>query len=131
MPTVFEYQESPGVRRRATMTSAGKTGNGLFTFGVDPHWKVEVPGQGWSNDSFEYLTYLGTDGNQWKTKITTEGYLGSYSLRAPETKRAADGSFPNHNFEIVDWNSKKFRVAVSLINIRGAEATVDFTLTEI
>jgi hypothetical protein len=71
----FNYQETPGVNRTARIEDIHHRVTGW----TDPGWFVTPPGSP-EGGPYDELTYLGTDGNIWKTKIHTHsGFLDSGS----------------------------------------------------
>jgi|HubBroStandDraft_6_1064221.scaffolds.fasta_scaffold441055_2 hypothetical protein len=121
---LLEYIDNNGTKCTAKLLGAGADGIG----GVSPNWYVQNFGQQWSNQGYEYLTYLGTDGNIWKTRVTCSALPGGLPWLNPPDSVRQDGTFPNHHFAIVDWQGANLSIKCRLKPLGQMYAAVEFYL---
>jgi hypothetical protein len=101
----IEYQESPGVNRIAKLDELTMTAFGCR----DPQWLVQRQGETNWKGPFEWLTYYGTDGKVWITKIHAEANSpGNFHIWMES--KWPNGSFDNPTFQIVDWGGVKWAI---------------------
>jgi len=104
--TEIQYQESPGVYRTAKFDGVWQ----IILIGThDPEWQVQRKGETVWNGSFQWLKYLGTDGNIWITRTHAEQNDAHHYHLWLESKRP-NGDGDNPTFQFVDWSGKKWNV---------------------
>jgi hypothetical protein len=124
----FQYQEAPGVFRTAKIEN---TRQRAFDWN-DPGWFSLIPGQAEYGGAYDGLTYLGTDGGQWYTKIATAGgILGTnvkpgVEFKSQSSPRLGEGEGNvNPTFAYVDWQGNKWLAeAIELTQVNAGEYSI-------
>ncbi len=127
----FEYQETTGVNRTARLTSTNIeiSLGGIGVHANDSQWQVLRQGESNWNGDFDWLTYLGTDGNPWETTVHCSAFGSDISISF-ESKRADTGDGDNSTMRIVDWDGKQWTVVIDAdISNPTGPTNVGFTLS--
>ncbi len=109
----FNYIDDKGENLSASLDQPSHVA--LFT--SDPNFTI-YDSKGNQCGHTEWLTYLGTDGNIWQTKIHASYQFGPQTYHLWIESQRPDGSGNNPTFQIVDWNKHKQNMTVS-DNIRS------------
>jgi hypothetical protein len=112
---ILIYQESPGVTRWARLDGTKIASQVLsIESAFQPRWLVSKNGTDWDGP-FEWLTYLGTDGNIWLTKVNagTDRTSPHVIFLHFESKKE-DDSGNNPTFQIVNPDGSKWNVNFTL-----------------
>jgi hypothetical protein len=125
----FEFQESPGVNRTAKTQGTNLVSGGSHRAN-NPWWFVKKPGGVWDGP-YEWLTYLGTDGNLWKTRLRGSTVPISNEIILSFESQKLDGGGHNETMEIVSWKGKKFHLTIDSVvgDNSGKHKDVKFNLT--
>lgn len=102
------YQESRGVNRIAKLDAihAIQITGGWTTH--DPEWMVQVPGKGWEGGTYQWLTYLGTDGKIWRTRTHANNQTLKFKIWMESINAGGGGNNPT--FQFYDWSGQIWTV---------------------
>lgn len=124
--THLEYQEANGIFRIAKPTGTEYHVDPLPST-TDCWWDVQKRGSSNWDGPYEGLTYLGTDGNIWVTKVHCE-YDGAQGCIHVWFESETNGQGNNSTMEIIDWGGQSW--AVHINNVRGNSGVPSFVLTK-
>jgi hypothetical protein len=99
----------------------------------DSRWKVKEPSGRVSDNSFSQLTYLGTNGTVYKSRVKCEvSGTDPIKIYTKFEERSEDGKQHKDNIEtieIVDWDGSHWKVEV--LDVQGEEGQPAFNLTKL
>lgn len=97
---------------------------------------VQVPGKGNADGPYEWLTYQGTDGDVWLTKIhcrSADASGDAIDVWLEQKKRSDGGSDHDGNMVVIDWSGHKWEVVPKNIETHSgkpASQPVQFQLNQ-
>ena len=127
---LFNYIEKGGAHCTANLDGTSLTGGvGPYHFTRDSMWYISYPFEGRVVGPCEKLTYLGTDGQSWLTKVFCNYNSGLQLIEVKVESEDENGNGNNPSFQIVDWDGTKWGVQIDSLVGKNGDARIGFTLS--